>query len=911
MAMSTLQKRIAFNGAVCGSVLALLVTIVDLLGWFAPLEAWLYDYRAASCQNFTPKPSADIVYLDIDDDSLDTIQRWPWDRSRMAAVLNELRLANPKVVMLDIIFSEAQADRIERTPDGQYVTVEEDPALARAIDELGSVVLASSLRPQPVADDIVRLRAKAADLIATDVTTDRAALVDRLKLPAAEKKELQEHIENDFAGIRRDGIRKAIHAAFKSGVDQLKDIERRLVPFETGADAPPLQYRTQVDIIRQEYQRVLSERYLQRSIIPRPPHAGTMPADAVYTAIPLPILCNTMFGTGYVDHRMFKDPVVRSVPLFLQVEEGYFPQMALVTACKLLDADLHAARFADDAVTIPSPSGDIRIPVRAPYSETMRRDVGYVMDIPWYGTQRWEEMNDWPAHQTSAQRYAIDSVWSVVEVQRRLDANNAVLDDCLKFFYDLDPSFKHDTPDRSTAVARVKKDLADFGYDAIFQTDPTTRSDAEKLIVKFMTALRNASEQNVGLEAELKQHRAQMTRRFAGKAVLVGATASATGDVVSTSLHTTCPGVVVHGVIMNAIVNRDFLTAAPRWFNIGLVVTLGLIATFVTSFLPPARALLLLFLIGALYFVVNGIVFYDKLNWVVDVGAPLVVIFVCWGGVMLVRAIVEILERIRLNKEAALIDHEIELARQVQSALIPKELQLLDPVDSHGWTKAATTTGGDCFDLWRLKDGRMGILVADASGHGLGPSIVVSQVRALIRSMCDLYDKPQDLLNAVNTRMAEDLGGRKFCTCFLGYLSADGKLAWGSAGHGPMLWSPTRDGKIEELNGTSLPLGISEDPFAEESIPILELKPGGWLAVISDGIFEAANPQGDQFGVERINQAILPTLEQPSERVVDALRRSVDVWQAKPIPDDDQTIVFLTFKTDRPAAATNPTTDNT
>jgi serine phosphatase RsbU (regulator of sigma subunit) len=249
----------------------------------------------------------------------------------------------------------------------------------------------------------------------------------------------------------------------------------------------------------------------------------------------------------------------------------------------------------------------------------------------------------------------------------------------------------------------------------------------------------------------------------------------------------------------------------------------------------------------------------------------------------------------------------------VQAALIPKKLAILSKVESHGWTLAATTTGGDCFDLWKLADGRLGILVADASGHGLGPSIIVSEVRALVRALCDLYTEPQKLLERVNARLAEDLQATKFCTAFVGFLSEDGKLSWGSAGHGPMLWCSTRAGEPKELEGTGLPLGVSDEWFGDESVPVLELEPGGWLAAVSDGIFEQPNPGGEQFGVERLRAAIDSCRDSNSECVVEAIRNSVHAWQVVKEPNDDQTIVFVRVRdasvplpTDEPAAGDVP-----
>jgi serine phosphatase RsbU (regulator of sigma subunit) len=319
----------------------------------------------------------------------------------------------------------------------------------------------------------------------------------------------------------------------------------------------------------------------------------------------------------------------------------------------------------------------------------------------------------------------------------------------------------------------------------------------------------------------------------------------------------------------------------------------GLLTTALTSRMPPARAVPFLMLLAGAYFVANGLLFYDRLNIVISAAAPMVAIAACWSACMIVRLILEGLERIRREKAAAIIDHEINLARQVQQALIPKQLTILTNIESHGWTLAATTTGGDCFDLWKLADGRLGILVADASGHGLGPSILVTEVRALVRGLCDLYEEPQKLLERVNQRLASDLDGSKFVTAFVAFVTEDGKLSWGSAGHGPMLLSPAVDGDPKELEATGLPLGVSDDWFGEPTVPAVQLEPGGWLMVVSDGIFEAPNPSGEQFEITRVKQLARNLRQTTCEQMVLTLRQAVHRWQAKDEPVDDQTIVLI------------------
>jgi serine phosphatase RsbU (regulator of sigma subunit) len=234
----------------------------------------------------------------------------------------------------------------------------------------------------------------------------------------------------------------------------------------------------------------------------------------------------------------------------------------------------------------------------------------------------------------------------------------------------------------------------------------------------------------------------------------------------------------------------------------------------------------------------------------------------------------------------------MELARSVQQALIPKQPPEIAGLEPHGWTKPADLTGGDCFDLWKLPDGRLGILLADASGHGLAPSMIVSQVRALVRAISEIETHPDKVLDRVNARVAADLEAGRFATAFLGFLSADGELHWASAGHGPQLWCDVSTGKITEFDSTGLPLGVTGE-WVGDIAPPLQLMPTGMLIVFSDGIFEAPAPDGNMFGVERVTEIIDRLRDAPAADIVAAVRDAVTKWQGKDVPHDDQTTVVV------------------
>jgi phosphoserine phosphatase RsbU/P len=242
--------------------------------------------------------------------------------------------------------------------------------------------------------------------------------------------------------------------------------------------------------------------------------------------------------------------------------------------------------------------------------------------------------------------------------------------------------------------------------------------------------------------------------------------------------------------------------------------------------------------------------------------------------------------------EGIALRKELDLARKVQEQMIPKTTPDVPGLEAAGWTRPASMNGGDCFDLWKLPDGRLGIFLADASGHGIAPALVVMQARTLVRTLSETDPDPGSLLMRVNARLADDMVPGRFVTAFLGFLAPDtGRLDWFSAGHSPVLVRPRCDDPIADLLPTAPPLGILPDLSPDPASPI-QLAPGGWLAVISDGLSEAFDPAGELFGIERLIETLQQTDCHP-ETTLALLRAAMLKWQGKEEPIDDQTAVVV------------------
>jgi serine phosphatase RsbU (regulator of sigma subunit) len=236
--------------------------------------------------------------------------------------------------------------------------------------------------------------------------------------------------------------------------------------------------------------------------------------------------------------------------------------------------------------------------------------------------------------------------------------------------------------------------------------------------------------------------------------------------------------------------------------------------------------------------------------------------------------------------------HEMNLARRVQDAMLPKTIPALPGLEAMGWTRPASVTGGDCFDLWAMPDGRLAVFLADASGHGLAPTLVVSQVRTLVRAFADIDPDPRSLLARANARLSADLESERFVTAFLAFIAPDGTMHWCSAGHGPILFRPANGCRVDELIPTEMPLGVMDELTGDPAPPI-KLEPGGALAVVSDGIFEAMNPAGEQFGMPRVIATLDDQCGSPPKELIETITTAATRWSGSDEPVDDQTIVIV------------------
>lgn len=241
------------------------------------------------------------------------------------------------------------------------------------------------------------------------------------------------------------------------------------------------------------------------------------------------------------------------------------------------------------------------------------------------------------------------------------------------------------------------------------------------------------------------------------------------------------------------------------------------------------------------------------------------------------------------NKRAEADRAAIQAAHKVQEALFPSDVPRVPGFDIAGATHPAERVSGDYFDFVLIRQKSVGVLVADVSGHGLGPALVMSQTQAYLRAMAEIHDDPGELLTHVN-RLVAASQSQHFVTLFLGRIDAETRsFVYAGAGHDGYLISANDTVKV--LTSTSMPLGVL-DTLTVPSAPAIILAPGDIIVLPTDGIEEAERPDGVLFGRERALHVVRANREKSAAEIVQALFRAArDFAEGEPQNDDISAVV--------------------
>ena len=237
------------------------------------------------------------------------------------------------------------------------------------------------------------------------------------------------------------------------------------------------------------------------------------------------------------------------------------------------------------------------------------------------------------------------------------------------------------------------------------------------------------------------------------------------------------------------------------------------------------------------------------------------------------------------------LDHQLNLAREIQANLTPTGLAEVKGVDAGLYYKPAMWVGGDYCDMWALDGGRMAFVIGDVSGKGLPAAMVMSSLHAALRTTMSFCTDLAEAMGHLDKHLSNSMLERMFITMFLGVFDpASGKLEYVNAGHIlPIVLGA--DGTAEPLGKpTNPPVGVYVGTFeADEKI----IAPDAAVLVVTDGITEAMDPNGEEFGTERLQQTVASTAGKSATEVVTIVNDAAAVFRNDLPQQDDITIFAL------------------
>jgi len=259
-----------------------------------------------------------------------------------------------------------------------------------------------------------------------------------------------------------------------------------------------------------------------------------------------------------------------------------------------------------------------------------------------------------------------------------------------------------------------------------------------------------------------------------------------------------------------------------------------------------------------------------------------VVTIACLGMLAAWRALAE-------ARRLVAIDRELSIAREIQSSILPQGMPRVAGVTIAARYRPMSAVAGDFYDFIEIGSDRLGVLVADVTGHGVPAALIASMVKVALASQQHCADRPSAVLAGINRALCGRLAGRYVTAAYLFVDLQSGTIRYAAAGHPPMLHVAGANG-VRRIEQNGVLLGFVEDAVYSD----MEQRLGGndRFVLYTDGLIEAANRDDDLFGIERVERALATASMLTTDAAADAVVAARDAWSGLP-PADDLTVVVV------------------
>ncbi len=238
------------------------------------------------------------------------------------------------------------------------------------------------------------------------------------------------------------------------------------------------------------------------------------------------------------------------------------------------------------------------------------------------------------------------------------------------------------------------------------------------------------------------------------------------------------------------------------------------------------------------------------------------------------------------------IAKELSIAANIQKNLLPKELKINFDLDLSEYFKPAKEIGGDYYDYNFIDDNSIFLTIGDVSGKGIPAALLMTSIRATLKSLCHTYNSVDDMLIKLNNFMCKDMSEEMFVTIFHSHFNHQTKvLTYSNAGHNPLLVYKAKDVSVEEENVKGTAIGFVEG--YKYRLGKINLNQGDILLYYTDGITEAENSQKELFGLERLKRVFLENSYKTASEIKEEILKELERFRDGHEQNDDITLLVV------------------
>jgi phosphoserine phosphatase RsbU/P len=300
----------------------------------------------------------------------------------------------------------------------------------------------------------------------------------------------------------------------------------------------------------------------------------------------------------------------------------------------------------------------------------------------------------------------------------------------------------------------------------------------------------------------------------------------------------------------------------------------------------PSRGVLAIgtfvFAIEALYANISGTLGFATPHILDHLGFAILLFSFGYGALELVLA----------NERRLLsVENELAIAREIQTSILPSCVPEIDNLCISAAYRPMTAVAGDFYEFIPVDRKRLGILVADVSGHGVPAALIASMIKVAAQSVVPCADDPRAVLRGLNRALSGQLHGQFVSAAYLWLDMENSAASYSAAGHPPLLrW---RLDKLERIESNGLLFGVMQD---RDDYPVcsMPIDPGDRFLLYTDGVTEPENAAGDCFGDLRLEQCVRNNQFRPASELSEQLLSEISRWQPAPITQqDDITLIVI------------------